>query len=66
MLPLIPSITALRAKQSSAPIPEIGLNAFVTGLASTVESWFLKEDKDEGPSLPRIDVRTTMEEQVRR
>ena len=65
VLPLIPSITALRAKQSSAPIPEIGLNAFVTGLASTVESWFLKEDKDEGPSLPRIDVRTTMEEQVR-
>ena len=64
VLPLIPSITALRAKQSSAPIPEIGLNAFVTGLASTVESWFLKEDKDEGPSLPRIDVRTTMEEQV--
>ena len=64
VLPLIPSITALRAKQSSAPIPEIGLNAFVTGLASTVESWFLKEDKDEGPSLPRIDVRTSMEEQV--
>jgi E3 ubiquitin-protein ligase UBR2 len=64
VLPLIPSITALRAKQSSAPIPEIGLNAFVTGLASTVESWFLKEDKDEGPSLPRIDVRTTMEEQA--
>ena len=64
VMPLIPPVTALRAKQSSVPTPEIGLNAFITALAATAESWHLKEDKEDCPALPRIELKTTLEEQV--
>eukprot|EP00092_Neocalanus_flemingeri_P020804 GFUD01022541.1.p1 GENE.GFUD01022541.1~~GFUD01022541.1.p1 ORF type:complete len:1872 (+),score=427.20 GFUD01022541.1:98-5617(+) len=63
VLPLIPSVTQLKKKQSSAPISEISLNSFVSGLKSSVESWYLKEDAENGPALPRIALKTTLEEQ---
>jgi E3 ubiquitin-protein ligase UBR2 len=42
VLPLIPSVSQLRAKQSSAPSPEVGLKVFIEGLTSTAESWHLR------------------------
>jgi len=63
VLPLIPSVTQLKKKQSSAQIPEISLNSFVSGLKTSVDSWYLKEDAENGPALPRIALKTTFEEQ---
>ena len=63
VLPLIPSVTQLKKKQSSSPISEISLNSFVSGLKSSVDSWYLKDDAENGPALPRIALKTTFEEQ---
>jgi len=64
VLPLIPSVTQLKKKQSASPIAEISLNSFVTGLKTSVDSWYLKEDEENGPALPRIALKTTFEEQT--
>ena len=63
VLPLLPSVTQVKKKQSSMPASEISFNSFVNGLRSTVDSWYLKEDKEDGPAMHRIALKTTFEEQ---
>ena len=63
VLPLLPSVTQMKKKQASMPASEISFNSFVNGLRSTVESWYLKEDKEGGPAMHRIALKTTFEEQ---
>ena len=63
VLPLLPSVTQVRKKQSSTPPSEISFNSFINGLRSTVESWYLKDDKEDGPAMHRIALKTTIEEQ---
>ena len=62
ILPMFPSITNLRKKHPSAPVAEISLNTFINGLRSSVESWYLKEDKENGPALHRMALKATFEE----
>ena len=64
VLPLFPSITSLRKRQPSAPLTEMSLNSFISGLKSSVESWYLKEDKENGPALARMALKATVEEQA--
>ena len=64
VLPLFPSITSLRKRHPSSPVAEISLNSFISGLKSSVESWYLKEDAEDGPALPRIALKATVEEQA--
>jgi len=63
VIPLIPSVTQLKKKQASSPVAEISLISFVNGLKSSVDSWYLKEDEENGPALPRIALKTSFEEQ---
>ena len=63
VLPLLSSVTQVRKKQSSSPPSEISFNSFINGLRSTVDSWYLKEDKEDGPAMHRIALKTTLEEQ---
>jgi len=65
VLPLLPSVTQVRKKQASMPASEISFNSFVNGLRSTVDSWYLKEDKEGGPAMHRIALKTTFDEQSR-
>merc|ERR1719410_2599184 len=64
VLPLLPSVTQMKRKQASMPASEISFNSFVAGLRSTVESWYLQEDKEGGPAMHRIALKTTFEEQA--
>jgi len=66
VLPVIPSVSHLRKKQtaSSASASEIGLNSWIKALKSSVESWYLQDHSLEEPTLPRMSLKTSMEEQA--
>ena len=63
VLPLLPSVTQVKKKQASMPASEISFNSFINGLRSTVDSWYLKEDKENGAAMSRIALKTTLDEQ---
>jgi len=64
VLPIIPSVSHLRKKQTSCSPSEIGLNSWIKALKSSVESWYLKDDSLEEPTLPRMSLKTSLEEQA--